>query len=265
MTRQRSIPLALAALATVAVACVNGSTSLSAVPFGFVTIGAKQLGTGYVTAPVGTFYYASGLGVPTASVSWDSCRQEAYSRSGVTLGDVFPSLGAGAAVLVSLPGRTDSLFPNTIGNGVEYRLRGAAVPYVPGDSVSVVIPGAAGEYPAFSFKAKTAEELRVTDFGTPTVGPRLDLRWNAGQDLNGTVAFAFRFGALDADTVNAQITCQFKDDGADTVPAKYMALWAAAKTKSWYAARVRTYVAPVARGGYFDFISTFDVPTPPAP
>ncbi len=265
MTRRRILPLALVAAAIVAVACTDASTSVSAVPFGFVTLAAQQKGAGYVTSPVGTFYNASGLGVPTASASWDSCRQETYSRATVGLGDIFPSLGAGSAIQVVLPGRTDSLFPAAVGNDVQYRLQGAGVPYVPGDSVSVVIPGRDGGYPAVSFKAKTAEALTIADFGTPTVGPRLDLRWNVGQDLNGTVAFAFRYGALSADTLNEQITCQFKDDGADSIPARYIAAWAGARTRTWSAARVRTYVAPVARGGYFDFISTFDIPTPVAP
>lgn len=265
MIRPRLISLALSVAAMIAVACAEGSTSVSAVPFGFVTLAAQRAGAGYVTSPVGTFYNASGLGVPTATASWDSCRQETYSRASVGLGDIFPSLGAGPSIEVRLPGRTDSLFPVAVGNDVQYRLHGGGVPYVPGDSVSVVVPGRDGGYPALTFRAKTAEMLTIADFGTPTVGPRLDLQWNAGHDFNGTVAFAFRYGALNADTLNVQISCQFKDDGADSIPARYMASWAAAKTKSWSAARVRTYVAPVARGGYFDFISTFDVPTPSAP
>ncbi|HEY3288199.1 MAG TPA: hypothetical protein VGJ96_13860 [Gemmatimonadaceae bacterium] len=266
MNRQRSIPLALAAVALVVVACAEASTNVTAVPFGFFTLAAQRSGSGFVTSPVGTFYSASGLGVPTASASWDSCRQETYSRATVGLGDIFPVLGAGTSIQVRLPGRTDSLFPAPVGNDVQYRLRGPGVPYVPGDSVSVVIPGtASGGYPAISFRAKTAEALTVAEFGTPAVGTRLDLRWNAGQDLNGTVAFAFRYGAVNADTLNTQISCQFKDDGTDSIPARFISAWTAAKTKAWSAARVRTYVAPVARGGYFDFISTFDVPTPQAP
>ncbi|MBW7935132.1 MAG: hypothetical protein H3C62_16290 [Gemmatimonadaceae bacterium] len=262
MIRQRLVPLALAAVATIAVACVEGSTSVTGVPFGFVTIAAQRSGAAYITSPVGTFYSTSGLGTPTASSSWDSCRVGTYSSAPASLGDVFPSLDAGAAIEVRLPGRVDSLFPAVVGNDVQYRLRGAGVPYVPGDSVSVVVPGRAGGYPAVSFKAKTAEVLTVVDFGEVPVGPRLDLHWNPGHDANGTVAFAFRYGALAADTLNTQISCQFRDDGTDSIPSKYIASWASAKTKSWVATRVRTHVVPVAGSGFFDFISTFDVPTP---
>jgi hypothetical protein len=264
MIRRPSAALVIAALATVTVACVD-ATNPSSVPYGFVTFVAQRSGDGFTASPVGTFFGASGLGVPTAVSPWDSCRQQTYSRSTVGLGEVYPNISAGAAIQIKVSGRTDSIFPGAVGREVQYQLRAGSIPYVPGDSVSVVIPGNADGYPAITFKAKSAEELTVTDFGTPTVGPRLDLRWNAGQDLNSTVAFSFRYGALDADTLNTQVYCQFRDDGADSIPAKYMGAWAQARTRAWVATRVRTYVAPVARNGYFDFISTFDVPTPPSP
>lgn len=264
MIRRHTVPLALAALATVTVACLD-ATNPASVPYGFVTLVAQQSASGYTASPVGTFFSASGLGVPTAISPWDSCRLQTYSRATVGLGDVYPNMGAGAAIQLKVSGRTDSIFPGTVGSQVQYRLRTASIPYVPGDSVSVVIPGEVNGYPAITFRAKTAEALTVTDFGTPTAGPRLDLRWHPGQDLNSTVSFAFRYGALNADTLNTQVYCQFRDDGADSIPAKYMGVWAQARVRTWVASRVRTYVAPVARNGYFDFISTFDVPTPLSP
>lgn len=264
MIRRRTVPLALAALAAASVACMEAS-SPSSVPYGFVTLVAQQSPTGYAASPIGSFFSASGLSVPTAASPWDSCRLQTYSRASVGLGEVYPNLGAGAAIQLQLTGRTDSLFPVALGREVQYRLRGASVPYLPGDSVRVVIPGASGGYPPLTFKAKTAEALAVTDFGTPAVGSRLDLRWNPGHDLNNTVAFAFRYGALDADTLNSQVVCQFRDDGADSIPSRYMGAWAQARTRTWVVSRVRTYVAPVAGNGYFDFISTFDLPTPPSP
>lgn len=264
MIRRHIVPLAFAALATVTVACVD-ATSPSSVPYGFVTFVAQQSGSGFTASPIGTFFRASGLGVPSAVSPWDSCRQQTYSRSAVGLGEVYPNISAGAAIQLKVSGRTDSIFPGAVGSEVQYRLRSGSIPYVPGDSVSVVIPGSSDGYPAITFRAKSAEVLTVTDFGTPTGVSRLDLRWNAGQDLNSTVAFSFRYGALNADTVNTQVYCQFRDDGADSIPAKYMAVWTQARAKTWVATRVRTYVAPVARNGYFDFISTFDLPTPPSP
>ena len=264
MIRRHTVPLAMAALAMVTVACMD-STSPSSVPYGFVSFVAQQSGSGFTASPIGTFFGASGLGVPTAVSPWDSCRQQSYTRSTVGLGEVYPNLSAGAAIQLTVSGRTDSIFPAAVGAETQYRLRGASIPYVPGDTVSVVIPGTSDGYPAITFKAKSAEVLTVTDFGTPTGTVRLDLHWNAGQDLNSTVAFSFRYGALNADTVNTQIYCQYRDDGTDSIPARYMAIWAQARTKTWVATRVRTYVAPVARNGYFDFISTFDIPTPPSP
>jgi hypothetical protein len=95
-------------------------------------------------------------------------------------------------------------------------------------------------------------------------GANIDLRWNAAQDQNAVMVVAFRF-AYASDALNAQIYCQFKDDGTGTIPAKYATDWATATTRTWLASRVRGSVTSVARGGFFNFISAFDVPTSPAP
>jgi hypothetical protein len=133
--------------------------------------------------------------------------------------------------------------------------------------VAVVISGGAGDlgYPALTLKGKTAEAFTVQDFGTPVAGAGIALRWNAGQDLNSTMVFSFRYSTLGSDTLSTQVYCQFRDDGADSIPTRYAAGWAGAAQKSWIASRVRTYVAPVSKGGYFDFISTYDIPTPASP
>ncbi len=266
MTRHRAAPLVLAAAAAFGVACTV-STEVGAVPFGFVALSAQRSATGYTTSPIGTFISGSGLSVPSAIAPWDSCRTQSYSSvAGVPVGSVYPAISAGSSIAFKLPGRTDSLYPVQVGLETQYKLRSpVAVPYTPGDSVSVVIPGASNGFPAISFKAKTAEAVTVTDFAVPASGARLDLKWSAGQDLNSTMAFSFRYGALNADTLNSQIYCQFLDDGTDSIPSRYISTWAAAKTRTWVATRVRTYVAPVARSGYFDFISAFDLPTPVSP
>jgi hypothetical protein len=263
MNRQRRSVLALAAVGAVVVACTE-VTNPDAVPIGFVTIAAQRAGTGYTASPVGTFYRASGLGIPTAAAPWDSCRQQSYAVNTIGLGEVYPFISAGPSIQVRFGARTDSLFPIAVGRDQQYRLRGASIPYTPGDSVSVAIPGHGDGFPATSFKAKTAEALNLASFTEPPSGTRLDLRWSPGHDLNNTVAVSFRYGALGADTLNWQIICQFKDDGADSIPGRYMAAWSQGRVKTWAASRVRTYVLPVAGGGYFDFISTFDVAPPTA-
>jgi len=266
MTIRRGLPLAIAAVSTVVVAC-TAATDVTSVPYGFVTVVAQTAGAGYTASPVASFFDARGLGAPGAVSAWDSCRVQPYSPGAVlSFGDVYPSIGAGSAVAVKFGARTDSLFPVAVGREIQYKLRTpTSIPYTPGDSVSVVVPGNSDGYPAISFRAKTAEAVAVTNFGTPNGASRLDLRWNAAQDLNATMTVSFRFGASGADSLNTQIYCQFKDDGADSIPARYMASWAQAPTRSWTAQRVRSYVASVAKGGYFNFISTFDVPTPASP
>lgn len=264
--QRRVLPLLLVTAATIVVAACNSAmTELKSVPYGFVTVSARKQGSSYTASPVATFYDASGLSVPTATDPWDSCRVQSYSRAaGTSLGAVFPSMSAGSAIPFRLGTRTDSLFPVTVGPETQYRVRSASgVPYTPGDSISVTIPGAA--YPALSFKARTAEAFAVDSFGMPTVGQRIDLRWTKGADFNNTMVFAFRYAGVGADTLNTQVYCQFKDDGADSIPARLVSAWVSSPVRGWAAARVRTYVSAVSKGGYFDFISTFDVPTPVVP
>lgn len=268
MTPRRHVPLALAAAAAVLVACNNSSTQLQSQPYGFLTFVAQKSGAAYTASAVGSFYDASGLSIPTANAPWDSCRLQSYSASpGTSLGTIFPSLNAGSSIQLKVGTRTDSLFPIIVNTETQYRSRiTSGIPYTPGDSVAAVIPGATGDggYPAMSFKAKSAEAFTVQSFGTPAVGSRIDLRWTPGQDLNNTMVFSFRYAGVGSDTLSQQVLCQFRDDGADSVPAKYVSSWVSSPKQTWYASRVRTWVA-AAGSGYFDFISTFDLPTPVAP
>jgi hypothetical protein len=268
MTNRRHVPLVLAAAVAVLVACNESSTQLRSVPYGFLTFVAQQKGTGWTANAVGSFYDASGLSIPTANAPWDSCRQQSYTaNSGTSLGSVFPSMNAGSSIQVKVGTRTDSLFPVVLNTETQYQSRiTSGIPYTPGDSISVVIPGAAGDlgFSALSFRAKTAEAFTVQSFVPPAVGSRLDLRWTPGHDLNNTMVFSFRYAGAGSDVLNQQVMCQYRDDGADSVPAKYIAAWVSSSKQSWYSSRVRTWVAPAGRG-YFDFISTFDIPTPTAP
>lgn len=258
----------LAVLASATASCA-GTTELQSVPYGFLTFVAQKSAAGHTASPTGTFYNASGLGVPSSTFPGDTCGVKTYTAAApVGLGTVFPSMNAGSSIQLKLPARTDSLFPVVIGSETQYKLRtGTSIPYAPGDSVGVVIPGAGGDqgYPAISFRARTAEAFVVQDFGTPAVGSRIDVRWNAAPDNNSVMVFSFRYSTPGASALNTQIYCQFRDDGADSIPTRYVGSWVSSPQKEWVASRVRTFVAPVSRGGYFDFISTYDIPTPPSP
>lgn len=266
MIRRRVVPLALAALTATSVACLS-ATEYSRVPFGFVTIVAQKAGAAYSASTVASFYDATGLGVPSAPVPWDSCRALTYSPSGgISMGQVYPSINAGSAVQVRLGSRTDSLFPQVLGTETQYRIRsGGGIAYTPGDSVSVVIPGTSTGFPAITFRAKTAEPFTMQDISGAVAGARIDLKWSAPQDANSTMVLSLRYSGVGSDTLNSQVYCQFHDDGTDSIPARYAAAWASAGKKAWVASRVRTYIGNVARGGYLDYISTFDLPTPVAP
>ena len=164
MNTRRSIPLLLAALVSAALGC-RGTTELQSVPYGFLSFVARKSPAGHTALPTGTFYNASGLGIPTSTFPGDTCGLQAYSGvAAVGLGSVFPSMNAGSSIQLKLPSRTDSLFPVVTGSETQYTPRnGAGIPYTPGDSVGVVIPGAGGDqgFPAISFRARTVEAFAV--------------------------------------------------------------------------------------------------------
>jgi len=264
MTIRRIVQLSVVLLAAAAGACLS-STAPKSSPYGYLTVVAQKAGTGYVASTIGSFFDASGLGAPSVITPWDSCRAQNYApASNVGFGEVFPSVSAGAFIQVRLGARTDSIFPVVVGTETQYRARTNGIPYTPGDSVSIVVPGTASDYPAVSLRAKTAEAVVMQDFGVPAAGSNIDLQWTAAQDQNATLVVALRF-AIASDALNAQVYCQFKDDGTGTVPARYASEWAAATNRTWVVTRVRSTVMSVPKGGYFNFISTFDLPTPAAP
>ena len=102
--------------------------------------------------------------------------------------------------------------------------------------------------PGIVFKGKTAEAFVVQDFGTPVVGSNIQLQWTPGHDLNSTMVFSFRYTTPGNTTLNSQVYCQFRDNGTDSIPTRYNVGVGAQHT--WVASRIRTFVAPVSKGGY---------------
>ncbi len=264
MTSRRTAQLALTLVVMASAACIS-STAPAPVNYGYLTVVAQQSGAGYVASTVGSFFSATGISAGTTFTPWDSCQAQNYSpTSSVGLGELYPSVSAGSFIQVKLGARTDSIFPVIAGNAMEYHLRAGGIPYTPGDTIAIVVPGTAADFPAVTLKAKTAEAFVMENFATPVAGANIDLRWNAAQDQNAVMVVTFRF-AFASDAQNAQIYCQFKDDGTGTIPAKYATDWATSTNRSWMASRIRSSVTSVARGGTFNIISAFDLPTPAAP
>ena len=256
----------LAATTSLVVSC---DTSLSFRPnellWGFVTVSAQQNEAGEArTAPTGVFFRGEVSSLPNASVRPDSCFPTqtyvppANSFAGVTY------LDAGASISMSIGSRTDEI-PRVSASGVtNYNLAaGTTLPYRPGDSIVVRIPGANGGYPNVELRARTAETLNLQPLVPPTTG-YMQLRWNAATDTNSSLVLQLLFApAGGSGAISREIRCAFRDDGVDSISLAQYQEWSASANlkREVVANRLRTVLRNV-NGGAIQFISTYQVPTP---
>jgi hypothetical protein len=269
LPRQLSRRLGVVGMAVLTAVIASCDTSLSFRPnelvWGFVTVAAQRTTAGETrTSPTGVFFRGEVSSVPNAAVRPDSCfPSQTYipptnSFSGVTY------LDAGASLSVSLGSRTDEI-PRVSASGVtNYNLAtGTTLPYRPGDSIVVRIPGATGGYPNVELRAKTAEAFVLQPLVPPASG-YLQLRWTAATDTNSALILQLLYApAGGSGAISREIRCAFRDDGIDSIPLLQYQDWAASGNlkREVVANRLRTLLRNVS-GGAIQFISTYQVPTP---
>ncbi|MGQ0648718.1 MAG: hypothetical protein ACT4P7_14250 [Gemmatimonadaceae bacterium] len=269
LSRQTPRPLGVLGVAAMTVLVASCDTTVSFRPnellWGFVTVSAQQNASGEVrTAPTGVFFRGEVSSLPSASIKPDSCFPEAAyvppvnSFAGVTY------LDAGANLSLSIGSRTDDI-PRVSASGVtNYNLAsGTTLPYRPGDSVVVRIPGANGGYPNVELRAKSAEVLTLQPV-TPPASGYMQLRWNPATDDNSAIVLQLLFApAGGSGAITREIRCAFRDDGVDSISVAQYQSWAnpGNAKREVVANRLRTVLRNI-NGGAIQFISTYQVPTP---
>ena len=269
MNRNRPLVVALI-VATIGVsACdaVTGSSGGSPIAVG--GIAARTKGTGFTTAPEIAFYRVSGATFVSAAGVTDTCFITTYSTATSTGGTPATALSAGPYVSLAIGNRVDSLTHTGGSLDAVYRTSlPAGIPFTPGDSVVITIPGDRAGYPASTFRGRTAEAFTMGQLVVPANGNPINLTWTPATDLNAAMFVTFRYidPTTSATAFNRQIACSFIDDGTGQVPATIATFWIMATTRDMTAQRVRTILqqidVPLA---YFNIISAFDWPTPTSP
>ncbi|HSA55846.1 MAG TPA: hypothetical protein VLE53_09080 [Gemmatimonadaceae bacterium] len=232
--------------------------------WGFVELPTLSAGgSAYQVVPEAFFFRGRLGGVPNSDFVFDSCNTVAYSAGGELGGVTY--IDAGAEIAFTVGATATTLERQVSQTRTFYEATGGAIPFTPGDSVSVTVPGAVGGYPQSSVRAKTAEAFTINQVTVPAGTEAIQLQWTPASDLNSAMIVALRFASEGATTQNRQVLCPFVDDGVDSIPFRFYDEWASGETQSVVATRLRTRYVVAPGSAILGVVSTFQVPTPNTP
>ena len=234
---------------------------------GFISATAYDAGGGATAMRfLGAFYKYDGLttGIPAT----ESCQGAAYTPTTTTVATL-PTISAGQHLYTTLSGREDTLYQASGLGILAYQLLTVnAVPYTPGDTLTVEIPGDPAGFPGGVLKLKTAEAFTHDAVGTGAEGAPLTINWTAAPSPGSLMTFSLRFNSSGtAATPDAQIYCVFADDGSGEVSTALAAIWRAAlpESRSVKATRIRQTELVFNTNTRVTLLSYFDRPLDPVP
>ena len=266
---RRSSPFLVLGMITVVASCDNltGLGASSGTPVGIVLMDARTKGAGYTTYPRVNFYSVGSATFVYSTITSDSCVNLAYDTTAV-LAITATQIGAGAYMIAAVSADTDSLYKAATGDLTYHSNHIAGLPFTPGDSVFFNIAGDLAGFPQLQAHARTAEPFTIIRPTIPPSGQPMVVQWTPATDNNAAMYLALIYNSGGGTALNAQIFCDFHDDGQGTVQARLLAALASSTVPFvLQAQRVRSNLV-VAQGtttAYMNIISTFEVPTPVSP
>ena len=257
----RARVLSLAVLVLASTACVDTLPTPNG-RFGTITAGAYDNGGGsFVMRPEAAFYDKTDLSyVPVVG---DTCVIAPYSALQSVSGGLV-TLNAGEFLFTSIGGRVDTM--TTIAGlliRVYTPLRPQGIPYTPGDTLSVTVPGALGGFPASAISVRTAEAFTHGAIGIPAENIGLPLAWTPAPSAGSQMTFSLRYAnSVSGGALNEQVFCSFIDDGAASINSNYLGGWRTAvnDSRSTRALRVRSREVTVDARTRLSIISTYGQP-----
>lgn len=259
-------PLGLILALVTLTACLDGIEP-SRERTGFVSAVSYDAGGGnYGLRVTGAFYKQDGLA--TGLVPPDSCRGLPYDPNPGTLA-FFTTLDAGERLHTLIGGRRDTLWKTSTSGVLTYSLQTvAAIPFTPGDTLELEIPGATGGFPGTTLAVRTAEAFTYDPIGNPAEAQPLQITWTPPPAPGAMMVFSLRFNSTGvSETPDAQLYCVFNDDGSGSVPAQLAAVWGASSqaSRGIAASRVRLDEHVFDANTKVTLLSFFDRPIQPVP
>lgn len=253
----------LAATLLLTTACLEGIDTPNG-RFGTIAAAALDNGAGgYIMDPEAAFYGETDLGyTPFAN---DTCIVLAYSNI-TTVNSSLRTLNAGDRLFTSVSGRIDTLVPIPNVNLRVYtpsRING--IPFIPGDTLSITVPGSVSGFPASAISVRTAEPFTHSTIGIPTENQSLTVTWTPAPAPGSQMTFSLRYAnAVATNGLNEQVFCSFNDDGAAVIGADYLNGWRTALNdlRSTRVVRIRSREIVVDTRTKLSVISSFARPLP---
>jgi hypothetical protein len=266
---RRSSPFLVLGLITTVAACDNltGLGSSSGTPVSIVLMDARTKGAGYTTYPRVNFYSVGSASFVFSTSTSDTCVSSAYDSTAVQP-NTATQIGAGAYMIAAVSGDTDSLYKAATGDLTYHSNHIAGMPFNPGDSVFFNVAGDLAGFPQMQAHARTAEPFTIARPTIPPVGQPMTVLWTSATDDQAAMFLSLLYNSGVGTGLNAQIFCDFHDDGQGTVQARLLTALASSSVPFVVRAqRVRSalFTASGTTQAYMNVVSTFEVPTPVSP
>lgn len=261
--RRRTRSVLLLALTVLLSACVD-TLEPSKNRFGLVSYTAfTDEVRGYVMDPEATFYDKTDLRYTPPPA--DSCVLAAYVAAPIT-GSSFPTLSAGDFLVSQVGAQRDTMRGAVEFGAYVYRpVRRTGIPFTPGDTVSVQIPGSVTGFPAATVSLRTAEAFTADAIGIPESSTEnLTLTWTAAPVPGSLMTVSLRYGnAFSNGGLNEQVFCGFTDDGTGIIPAALLNGWrnAVPGLRETRIIRLRSKELAIDDRNTLTVISSFGLPT----
>lgn len=229
--------------------------------YGFLFLETNSEEGQFVTNPNAVFYRTRQLQLPSTNGTNDICI-EGLLPDDQPGGQLPPSVSAGAAVQVGLSGASAELTPLTTAEGTRYLVTGGtSLPFNPGDSATVTIPGSEEGFPSWTMKAKTAEAFTPQEVASPSGPETIQLRWSPAASGPGSrMLVSLRYPSVDGGGMS-QLYCELNDDGSHDLEPTLTTGWRAAdpleKDVVWSRWRI---TGQAKTGAALLVISTYQVP-----
>lgn len=174
---------------------------------------------GLTTDPIGFFFRAPALDLPSSQGGQEFCQLQRIGTGGASL-PLFITAGD-SVVFAPEGGSTVYLKPRTENNLTAYRLSDEdGVPVTPGATVTFTVPGAASGFPASNIAVKTVEPYTMSAVPDEIpVGESVVLTWTPAGSGGSRMDIAFAYATTPDGQLNEQLYCSLLDDGEHDVPS----------------------------------------------
>lgn len=259
----RILPVAALAIATSA--CIE-SIAPARETTGFISaVTYRGIDESYQMQLQGAFYRFDGLtpGLPAT----EGCEPRLFNLEPPTLA-AFPTVSAGDFLETVIAGRRDTMFLDLSFGIRVYELSTVnSIPFTPGDTLAINIPGAVDGFPTTAIRVRTAEDFTWDAPVAVDPGQPMPITWTPAAIPGAKMVFSLRYSDGTTELPNIQLYCVFDDDGSGQVPPNLAQAWAASAPASrrTVATRIRLTEQPLDARRKVYLLSYFESPLPPVP